>query len=54
MATSPAVNYVKYNGTLLMRGSQAFTLYEKQQFKELEEHLAMLDKAVAKAQGERK
>lgn len=54
MATSSAVNFVKYNGTLLMKGSHAFELHEKAKFKELEEYLAQLDKAVAKLQGARK
>ena len=54
MTTSPSMAYAKYNGTLLMRGSKAFELYDKSKLKELEEHLKMLDVAVAKAQGARK
>ena len=37
-----------------MKGSHAFELHEKAKFKELEEYLAQLDKAVAKLQGARK
>ena len=54
MATSPAVNYVKYNGELLMKGSHAFELYEKSKFAELEEHLKLLNAAYEKIKGAKK
>lgn len=46
------MNYhVKYNGVLLMRGSHAFTLHEEKKFKELDEHLAKLDKLAKASKG---
>ena len=43
--------YTKYNGVLLMRGSQAFAYYENKQFKELDEHLAKLDNLAQQSKG---
>jgi hypothetical protein len=51
MATSPSLTYVKYNKELLMKGSRAFELYEKGNFKELEEHLKLLNAAYLKIKG---
>jgi len=43
--------HIKYNGVLLMRGSKAYELYETKQFKELDEHLAKLDKLARQSKG---
>jgi hypothetical protein len=51
MSTPLSKTHVKYNGVLLMRGSHAFELYETKQFKELDEHLAKLDKLAKQSKG---
>lgn len=44
-AVPPTVTYIKYNGSLLLRGTKGFELCVADKYAELEAHLKQLDAA---------